>query len=256
MQIKDICMNQKNNCDELKVLKKITINSKSELTTLVNAKIDGLVKTVSSNNSSKPVPTQDDMMKKKRVLMVGDSLSRNLNISVLQNVTNMEVKRTEAFIVDKNDPKARYPEKNFMEIVPEELKKDRYSTLILQGGTNEVTNLDTTGNVGDKIESLKEEIKVATEKLFNIAEQSLANNPELENVVILKRIFRCDIQQNDPAQIKNKLSEFGNRVLDDMWLTKGCPKNIIIAHQPLECQGEAKSPDLANPQPKIMTVCI
>ena len=165
-QVKDICMNQKNNSDELNALKKTTMDSKSEITNLVSAKIDDLLKTVSSNNSAKHVPAQDDIKKKEKVLMVGDSLSRNLNISVLQNVTNMEVKRTEAFIVDRNDPKARYPEKNFMKIVPEELKKDGYSTLILQGGTNEVSNLDTTGNVVDKIEARKEEIKVSSEKLF------------------------------------------------------------------------------------------
>lgn len=46
--------------------------------------------------------------------------------------------------------------------------------------------------------------------------------------------------KDDPAQIKYKLSEFGNRVLEDMWLTKGCPKNISIAQQPLQCEGNLR----------------
>ena len=65
-------------------------------------------------------------------------------------------------------------------------------------------------------------------------------NQGLEKVIILKRIFRCDTVKNDPSQIKAKMSEFGNRVLEDMWLTRGCPKSIVITGQPLECEGELR----------------
>jgi hypothetical protein len=73
-----------------------------------------------------------------------------------------------------------------------------------------VSNLDVSGNVLEKIEALKQEVKASSEKLFHIAEQSLAENRSLENVVILKRIFRCDLPKDDPAQIRHNLSEFGN----------------------------------------------
>ena len=112
--------------------------------------------------------------------------------------------------------------------------------MILQGGTNEVSNLDISGNAGERIETLKEEIKVSSEKLFCIAEKSLEENKSLDNVLIFKRIFRCDTLKNDPTQIRSKLSDFGNRVLDDLWLTKGCPKNIKIVEQPLKCQGDLR----------------
>ena len=125
-------------------------------------------------------------------------------------------------------------------MVPRELKVDTFSTLILQGGTNEVSNLDVSGISVEKIEALKEEIKVSSEKLFYLAEQSLAGNKNLENVIIFKRMFRCDILKNDSTQIKNNLSEFGNRVLEDIWLSKGCPKNIQIVQQALECKGELR----------------
>ena len=48
----------------------------------------------------------------------------------------------------------------------------------------------------------------------------------MEKVIIVKRMFRCDTIKADPSQIKEKLSEFGNRVLEDLWLSKGCPKNM------------------------------
>ena len=168
----------------------------------------------------------------------------------MKNVTDIELQRVEAFIIGNNDHKAKHPEKNFTEIVPRELIKDSYSTLILQGGTNEVSNLDVSGNTIDNIEALKEEIKASSEKMFRIAEQSLNMNKDLENVVILKRMFRCDTLLNDPAQIKAKLSDFGNRVLDDIWLTKGCPKNIRIVQQELDCQDELRISRFGFPSAK------
>ena len=63
----------------------------------------------------------------------------------------------------------------------------------------------------------------------------------------LKRIFRCDPLNDDPAQIKYKLSEFGNRVLDDIWLSKGCPKNIHIVQQSLECSGNLLTERFGSP---------
>ena len=113
--------------------------------------------------------------------------------------------------------------------------------MILQGGTNEISNLDVSGNSIDRIEALKEEIKASSVKMFSIAEESLTLNKGLENVIIFKRMFRCDDMRNDPAQIRAKLSEFGNRALDDIWLTKGCPQNIKIVQQTLECQGDLKT---------------
>ena len=55
---------------------------------------------------------------KEKVLLVGDYLSRNLNISVIKNITDMEVKRAEAVAIAKDDPKAIIPNKNFDEVVP------------------------------------------------------------------------------------------------------------------------------------------
>ena len=167
-------------------------------------------------------------------------MSRNLNMSVVKNVTDVSIKRVEFFIVSKDDPKARVPTKNFEEIVPNELSVDKYTTLVLQGGTNEISNLDVSGDVGTKIEAMKNEVKVSTSKLYSIAEKSLEENPTLEQVIILKRIFRCDPKNRDPLGMKSQLSEYGNNLLDELWMTRGCPQNIKIEKQALECDGELR----------------
>ena len=147
-------------------------------------------------------------------------------------------------------PKLDIQTENFIDTVPTELEKDTFSTLVLQGGTNEVSNLDVSGNVGEKIETLKEEIRASSVKLFEIAEDSLKENSELKKVIILKRMFRCDTIKADPSQIKEKLSEFGNRVLDDLWLSKGCPKNIVVAQQHLEFEGNLRIQRFGLPSAK------
>lgn len=185
---------------------------------------------------------------KKKILFVGDSLSRNLNLSVIKNVTNHEIKRVEASIIDKNDKKAKQPHKNFIETVPRELEAEQFTTLILQGGTNEITNLDVFGeNVVTKIEALKEEAKESSTKLFKLAEESLAKNRNLEKFIIIKRIFRCDTLESDPNQLKLELSEYANRVLDDIWISKECPKNIQLVKQNLDCSGDLRFQRFGSP---------
>ena len=118
------------------------------------------------------------------------------------------------------------------EAVQSQSKQNRCETLILQGGTEEITDLNSACD----LETLKKVVKTSSEKLFNIAEKSLQENKCIERVVLLKRIFRCD--KNDPNKLKAKLSEYGNRVLDDLWLDKGCPDNIVLGKQYLESNTE------------------
>ena len=53
--------------------------------------------------------------------------------------------------------------------------------------------------------------------------------------------FRCDSTQSDPKQLRQRLSEFGNRALEDLWLSDGCPDNIKIVEQPFRCDGELRN---------------
>jgi hypothetical protein len=167
--LKAIIGNQENIYDEIKQLKTKVQETKQEVVSEINTRVDNLSKSVAAIKDNNIIQSQTNqgyiastIPQKKKILLVGDSLSRNMNISVIKNVTDMDMKRVEAFIVDKDDPKAKTPTKNFTEIVPRELVKDNYSTLILQAGTNEVSNLDVTENIEGKIESLKNEIKASS----------------------------------------------------------------------------------------------
>ena len=189
---------------------------KEEITEIINEKLDILVRNLSSKPQSSS-PAQSN-----KILLVGDDVSRNLNITVLKNMLDKDITRIET---------------ETESVIKNVMKNDSDSTLVLQLGTKEVTNLDTSMN----IDSLKNEIRKSSEKIFHLAEKRLKENDGLKRVVIMKRVFRCDPTFDDPRQIKQKLSEFGNRVFEDLLLTRGYPDNIKLADQSVDCEGDLRN---------------
>ena len=160
-------------------------------------------------------------------------LEWNLHPQVVKNVTNCDVTFVEAFTVD-NDDNARYPEKNFLRVVPDELQKQNFTVLILSCGPNEVSNLNTNLDYSKNIEDWRKRVKVSSVKMYELAEWCLSAYPSLEKVVIVKRPPRYD------NAIKAHLSEFANNTLDEIWKEKGSNRNIAISRQDLDCDGDSR----------------
>ena len=73
---------------------------KSSNTEEILKRLKNIEETVSKVQESPTVePNQKREVIKKKMLIVGDSLSRNLNMSVVKNVTDMSDKRVVSFIV-------------------------------------------------------------------------------------------------------------------------------------------------------------
>ena len=102
------------------------------------------------------------------------------------------------------------------------------------------TNFDTSSNITENMEYWKQTIKTSTQNIMSIAKQSLANNPSLLKVVIMKRMPRYDSLKVDPQGIKSYLSDYGNSVYNSEWEELGCPSNIVIAESGLDCYGALK----------------
>ena len=83
--------------------------------------------------------------------------------------------------------------------------------------------------------------------MFKLAEESLKKNPNLQKVIILKSLPRYDSARTDPNSIKNKLNQIGNTFYDTLWMQSGCPSNIQIADQNLDCQGPLRRERFGNP---------
>ena len=190
-------------------------------------------KTVIQPNKTPFIP------RKKKVLWVGDSHSNNLDKEVFETYTESEIDMVTAYTVDA-DEDAKYKDKNLMAIVPKELEKKKVDVLVLQSGCNEISNLDCLANPSENSAYWEQVVYLASEKMFDLAKHCVTKHSGLK-VVILTRPPRYDLPEVDPKQIKNKLTQFGNNILTNLWMKNGCPENILIADQNLGCYGELRN---------------
>ena len=181
------------------------------------------------------------------VLIVADSHANNLDRKVLEEATDLYVDMAAAYTVDE-DEDAKYKKKNFLKIVPERLSKKKYKTLLLQGGCNEISNLNVSSNPSPQMVKMWEEKVIQSRfKLFELAENSLKNNADLKKVIIVKSLPRYDPSTVDPNCLKAKLNQLGNTVYTSMWMERGCPENIVIEDQHMECHGPLRIKRFGNP---------
>ena len=152
-----------------------------------------------------------------------------------------------AFTVDEDDD-ARYKSKNFLKIVPERLRQKSYDTLILQAGCNEISNIQLeNSNSPHNVKLWEEKVEKSRLKLFKLAESSIKANPSLKKVIIVKSLPRYDPREKDPSSIKSRLNKFGNSLYDSLWMNNGCPANIQIRDQHLDCQGPLREKRFGSP---------
>ena len=149
---------------------------------------------------SKPNIPSSHSPRMENILIAGTSLTNRLNRQVIQNVTNCNVTTVKAFTIDEKDGNVK-PELNHRRIVPAELSKHHYDILVLEGGVNEISNLDTKHDVIENFDAWKKKVAEDSLNMYNLAENSLRDNPNMKKVIILKRIFRCD------DMIKESLSQ-------------------------------------------------
>ena len=116
-EFKGIHVNQNKLFDEIKALNKTVSKNQNvpkelikETMENITTKAEDVLRSFQREMRKENVGSASTKEQKKKLLFVGDSLSRNLNVSVIKNVTDMDVKRAEAFAVAKDDPKARFPD--------------------------------------------------------------------------------------------------------------------------------------------------
>ena len=198
-----------------------------------------------SRASKKPKASKEaaSIYNPSKVLFVADSNGHNLDCNTLEDVTKTRVDSATAYTVEADDD-AKYKNKNFLRVVPERMAKKDYDTLILQGGCNEISNIHLSSK---NVRSWQDKIRRSREKMFQLAEKSLKDNKHLKKVIILKSLPRYDPFSSDPSSIRSNLNQFGNSQYTNMWLEKGCPENIVIADQHMECQGQLRTKRYGNP---------
>ena len=75
----------------------------------------------------------------------------------------------------------------------------------------------------------------------------MKQNSHLKNVIIVTSLPRYDSAHEDTHGIKSKLNSFGNSLYSSIWMQEGCPVNISIHDQKLDCHGELRVKRFGNP---------
>ena len=131
--------------------------------------------------------------------------------------------------VAENDAKdkARFPDKNFANVIESELKKDPTDVLIIQAGSVDISNMKTKGNNAMKYgEYFKQQTIISASNLFTTVSNAVSCNPSLSKAIIMKQTPRYDPSANDPHAIKAALAQLYNDTLVQLWL--GSPIYIYI----------------------------
>ena len=94
--------------------------------------------------------------------------------------------------------------------------------------------MDTNEDLKQYEKKWSAKVERASTEIFNLAIRVTEENPDVK-VVIMKRMPRFDTKSQDPTSAKSKLSDFADRVYDQLWFKHGSPANIKIATLNLGC---------------------
>ena len=186
------------------------------------------------SEATKPVQKQIKAIpEKENMLIVTTSIGLNTDFYLLAKNTGSTI-RTEKADTIVHDIKAKNPEQNFNAVVKNKLEEEPADILILQGGSVEITNMDTQNDPLSKFEYFKQEVNITSENMFKVAEMALSTNSRLKKVIILDRIKRFDKEDVDPYRLKSQLSKLGNSAYLSLLSQSKFKNQIFIGHHNLQ----------------------
>ena len=180
------------------------------------------------------------------ILLIGDSISANVDIGALSNATQAKIITAKAYSsardTESNRAKqaARFPDSNFTDVVPVELKKEKFQSLILQAGSVDISNLNTKDNPSEYVEYFRQETVKSATNFFAAGVNALTVQPTLTKVVLMKQIARYDPVQVDSLGLKPALSQLFNNTITDLWMQCILKDRIFIGSHNIECTGAIK----------------
>ena len=201
--------------------------------------------------TSVPINKPDDS---KNMLLIGDSISHNLDKNIIEKAIGGKVKTCTAYeagfdnVGNEAKHAAKFPAKNVKDVITKEVKKDLVDYLVIQAGSTDITNL-RTGEKDIDTEVFKKEVHYAAKNLFTAAESALEHQPNLKKVVIMTLTPRYDTRMSDPRALKPILAHMFNNTLRELWLNSPAKDKVTIGLHNLECVGgthEARYRDIRN----------
>ena len=178
-----------------------------------------------------------------RVLFIGDSISANVDIRLLSRATNIQFHQVKAYSSTKDTDSnlckqaARFPHSNFTDVVPAELRKETFHSLVLQSPSVDITNLNTSVNPSKYINYFEQQTVISAKNFFSVVENALQIQPKLNKVIVLKLIPRYDPPSIDPLGLKSDLSKMFNEKLEELCKNSTFKSKIFVGSHNIDCTG-------------------
>ena len=195
---------------------------------------------------SVPVELPKVSKSENKILLVGDSISSNVNIGTLAAATDGNISTARAYsavhdtVANVAKHPARFPVSNYTDVIAKEIHKDDYETLIIQAGSVDITNLKTKKDTLEHLEYFKQETVISAKNIFSAGVGALKQKPAIKKVVILKQIPRYDRSEDDPMGIKPALSQLFNNTLTECWLNSSAKEKIFVGNHNIDCTGSIR----------------
>ena len=198
---------------------------------------------VSRDLPNSSIPSVHPYQNQDRILFVGDSISTNVDIKMLEEATKSKITTAKAysstFDEESNIAKqaAKYPAANFEDVVKKELIDKSYKTLLLQAGSVDITNLNTNEQPEKYVEYFRQVAVMSATNLFQVAQNTIRESTSIKKVIIMHQIPRYDPQEVDPLSLKPSLSLLFNKTLTNLWTESPLRNQIVIGVHNIECNG-------------------
>ena len=167
---------------------------------------------------------------KDHVLWVADSILSNVDFDHLARNMKKRIKTVKAYTATREDD-ARFPNQNFLDVIDKELTKGAFDTLVIGGGSVDISNLDTYNEPEKNVPELRGKAIDSAQKLFSLAEASLQSHPTLRKVILMKRTPRYDPTEGDPLNLKPQLSSLADSASFGFWCDSPFKDRIILGGQ-------------------------
>ena len=181
-----------------------------------------------------------------KVCVIGDSISEYMDKRVVANAMKSSLRVAKAYSTMKdsseNEAKeeTKYPEQGFVDIIESELNKDATDILLIQAGSEDISNLKTAGDPMKFGEYFKQQTIISATNLFTAVSNALVTHPTLTKAVIMNLTPRYDPVDVDPHGIKAALCRLYNDTLVQLCLSSPLKDKIHIGTHSLECSGAVK----------------
>jgi hypothetical protein len=180
------------------------------------------------------------------ILYIGDSISANVDISMLEAATQAKFVTAKAYssthdtVSNIAKQAAKFPASNFTDVVRTQIGKGKFKTLILQAGSVDITNLNTNEDPVKHMEYFRQETVMSATNIFQAGLNALKSNPDLRKVIIMKQIPRYDPSNVDPLSLKASLSFLFNNTLTNLWMESNFKEKMFIGNHDIDCNGSIR----------------